>query len=287
MIRTPHIRCSRGASGQAVIFMCPGWVPAASSNSGVCSCSTKSAPGSHQRMTAEMRALAMGDDDADDAPDERGQQLHPRSAVEFSSISLHALRRHRGRQTTESRRLCAAPGSRTRASRRFRTRSRASTTRRSGLDLEFEGPQGTYLFDGLSSGQVMILLLLLRCAKSPHPQLDRSDRRAGICTSTPSLADPRLPAAQGTRERQPVLLHRALHPPARPDPRGASFHFTGPARRHRPPPKKRREMSEIWLPLPGRHRLPGSRLGLHHALARPSCPSLHGVAPTPAAQQST
>lgn len=36
----------------------------------------------------------------------------------------------------------------------------------SGLDLEFEGPQGTYFFDGLSSGQVMLLLLLLQFAKN-------------------------------------------------------------------------------------------------------------------------
>ncbi len=34
-----------------------------------------------------------------------------------------------------------------------------------GLDLEFEGPQGAYLFDGLSSGQLMLLLLLLQFSK--------------------------------------------------------------------------------------------------------------------------
>ncbi len=34
-----------------------------------------------------------------------------------------------------------------------------------GLDMEFEGPQGVYLFDGLSSGQMMLLLLLLQFAK--------------------------------------------------------------------------------------------------------------------------
>jgi hypothetical protein len=33
-----------------------------------------------------------------------------------------------------------------------------------GLDLEFEGPQGIYRYDGLSSGQQMILLLLLAFA---------------------------------------------------------------------------------------------------------------------------
>lgn len=35
----------------------------------------------------------------------------------------------------------------------------------SGLDMEFEGPQGVYLFDGLSSGQLMLLLLLLQFAR--------------------------------------------------------------------------------------------------------------------------
>jgi hypothetical protein len=34
-----------------------------------------------------------------------------------------------------------------------------------GLDMEFEGPHGVYLFDGLSSGQLMLLLLLLQFAK--------------------------------------------------------------------------------------------------------------------------
>lgn len=32
--------------------------------------------------------------------------------------------------------------------------------------MEFDGPQGTYLFQGLSSGQLMILLLLLRFARA-------------------------------------------------------------------------------------------------------------------------
>jgi predicted ATP-dependent endonuclease of OLD family len=31
--------------------------------------------------------------------------------------------------------------------------------------MEFEGPKGVYLFDGLSSGQLMILLLLLQFAR--------------------------------------------------------------------------------------------------------------------------
>lgn len=35
----------------------------------------------------------------------------------------------------------------------------------SGLDMEFEGPAGTYLFDALSSGQMMLLLLLLQFAR--------------------------------------------------------------------------------------------------------------------------
>jgi len=34
-----------------------------------------------------------------------------------------------------------------------------------GLDMEFEGPQGTYLYDGLSSGQVMLLMLLVQFAR--------------------------------------------------------------------------------------------------------------------------
>ena len=34
------------------------------------------------------------------------------------------------------------------------------------LDMQFEGPQGIYLFDGLSSGQLMVLLLLLHFAKN-------------------------------------------------------------------------------------------------------------------------
>jgi predicted ATP-dependent endonuclease of OLD family len=33
-----------------------------------------------------------------------------------------------------------------------------------GLDMEFEGDQGNYRFDGLSSGQEMILLMLLQFA---------------------------------------------------------------------------------------------------------------------------
>jgi predicted ATPase len=37
---------------------------------------------------------------------------------------------------------------------------------KSGLDMEFEGPDGTYLFDGLSSGQMMLLLLLLQFARN-------------------------------------------------------------------------------------------------------------------------
>lgn len=36
----------------------------------------------------------------------------------------------------------------------------------SGLDMEFEGPNGIYLYDGLSSGQIMLLSLLLQFAKS-------------------------------------------------------------------------------------------------------------------------
>jgi len=36
----------------------------------------------------------------------------------------------------------------------------------SGLDMEFEGPNGVYLYDGLSSGQVMLLLLLLQFARN-------------------------------------------------------------------------------------------------------------------------
>jgi energy-coupling factor transporter ATP-binding protein EcfA2 len=36
----------------------------------------------------------------------------------------------------------------------------------SGLDMEFEGPGGIYLFDGLSSGQLMLLMLLLQFARS-------------------------------------------------------------------------------------------------------------------------
>lgn len=35
-----------------------------------------------------------------------------------------------------------------------------------GLDIEFEGPRGSYLFDGLSSGQSMLLLLLLKFARN-------------------------------------------------------------------------------------------------------------------------
>lgn len=35
-----------------------------------------------------------------------------------------------------------------------------------GLDMEFEGPNGSYLYDGLSSGQVMLLLLLLQFARN-------------------------------------------------------------------------------------------------------------------------
>jgi hypothetical protein len=35
-----------------------------------------------------------------------------------------------------------------------------------GLDMEFEGPEGTYLFDGLSSGQLMLLSLLLQFARN-------------------------------------------------------------------------------------------------------------------------
>jgi len=35
-----------------------------------------------------------------------------------------------------------------------------------GLDMEFEGPQGVYLFDGLSSGQLMVLALLLHFARN-------------------------------------------------------------------------------------------------------------------------
>lgn len=36
----------------------------------------------------------------------------------------------------------------------------------SGLDMEFEGPQGTYLFDGQSSGQIMLISLLLQFARN-------------------------------------------------------------------------------------------------------------------------
>jgi len=36
----------------------------------------------------------------------------------------------------------------------------------SGLDMEFEGPQGVYLYDGLSSGQVMLLMLLVQFARN-------------------------------------------------------------------------------------------------------------------------
>jgi energy-coupling factor transporter ATP-binding protein EcfA2 len=35
-----------------------------------------------------------------------------------------------------------------------------------GLDMEFEGPQGVYLYDGLSSGQVMLLMLLVQFARN-------------------------------------------------------------------------------------------------------------------------
>lgn len=35
-----------------------------------------------------------------------------------------------------------------------------------GLDMEFEGPHGLYLFDGLSSGQIMLLMLLLQFARN-------------------------------------------------------------------------------------------------------------------------
>lgn len=36
----------------------------------------------------------------------------------------------------------------------------------SGLDMEFEGPQGVYLYDGLSSGQIMLLMLLVQFARN-------------------------------------------------------------------------------------------------------------------------
>jgi AAA ATPase domain/AAA domain, putative AbiEii toxin, Type IV TA system len=117
-----------------------------------------------QRMTAEMRALAGRDGESleeEEAPGRGGDYTSdPRL------ILLHLASRAQapqGPETTEHEdyerlrelyaRVCAPHT------------IKGLYNTESGLDMEFEGPQGTYLFDGLSSGQLMILLLLLRFAR--------------------------------------------------------------------------------------------------------------------------
>lgn len=117
-----------------------------------------------QRMTSEMRALAASGGEApEDASDARAGNDY---TSDPRLILLHLASRAQapqGPETTEREdferlrtlyaRVCAPH------------RIKGLYNTESGLDMEFEGPQGTYLFDGLSSGQMMILLLLLQFAR--------------------------------------------------------------------------------------------------------------------------
>lgn len=116
-----------------------------------------------QRMTAEMRALAAGAE-AEEAPEDR-------SAADYTSdprlILLQLASRAEARQDPEATEREDFERLRTlyaQVCKPHRIGSLVNTG--SGLDLELEGPQGAYRFDGISSGQLMILLLLLRFARS-------------------------------------------------------------------------------------------------------------------------
>lgn len=117
-----------------------------------------------QRMTAEMRALAGRTDVMAEGPEER-------NGGDYTSdprlILLHLASRAQAPQDPEAtekedferlRELYA------RVCKPHRIKGLYNTE--TGLDLELEGPQGVYLFDGLSSGQLMILLLLMRFVRN-------------------------------------------------------------------------------------------------------------------------
>lgn len=116
-----------------------------------------------QRMTAEMRALAASGDAMGEVPDER-------NGGDYTSdprlILLHLASRAQAPQDPEAteredfERLQALYAH---VCKPHKIKGLYNTE--TGLDLELEGPQGVYLFDGLSSGQLMILLLLLQFAR--------------------------------------------------------------------------------------------------------------------------
>lgn len=116
-----------------------------------------------QRMTAEMRALAAHGDPAEGVAEER-------NGVDYTSdprlILLHLASRAQapqGPEATEREDFERLRALYAQVCKPHRIKGLYNTE--TGLDLELEGPRGAYLFDGLSSGQLMILLLLLQFAR--------------------------------------------------------------------------------------------------------------------------
>jgi hypothetical protein len=117
-----------------------------------------------QRMNAEIRALiGRGSETIEDVLEEQGGNGY---TSDPRLILLELASRAQAPQDPEAtehddferlRELYAAVCAPHRIKGLYNTES--------GLDMEFEGPQGIYLFDGLSSGQMMLLLLLLQFAR--------------------------------------------------------------------------------------------------------------------------
>jgi len=124
----------------------------------------QSRSGLAQRVTSEMRAVASGGEDEIDEQDERGGATFTRDPrvilVHFASRAGAA----QSPDTTEREDFEHLKDLYAQVCKPHRIKGLYNTG--SGLDIEFEGPDGGYLFDGLSSGQTMLLLLLLKFARS-------------------------------------------------------------------------------------------------------------------------
>ncbi len=115
-----------------------------------------------QRLTPEVRALALGSEE-ESSEEGRGNDYTSDPRL----ILLHLASRAQapqGPETTESEDYARLRELYARVCSPHQIKGLYNTE--SGLDMEFDGPQGTYLFQGLSSGQLMILLLLLRFARA-------------------------------------------------------------------------------------------------------------------------
>lgn len=122
--------------------------------------------GLSQRITPEMRAFASRGDDGEEEEETPGERSDPEFTKDPRAILTHFASRAEARRGPESTARDDYERLQTlfaRVCNPHRIKGLCDT--KSGLDIEFEGPKGAYFFDGLSSGQTMLLLLLLRFAR--------------------------------------------------------------------------------------------------------------------------